>query len=32
MNKPVWHVLFAGSDLIVLDDGGRLECPQSSLK
>jgi len=32
MNKLVWHVLFARSDLIVLDGGGRLECLQSSLK
>ena len=32
MSELVCHVLFVGSDLIVLDDGGRLECPQSSLK
>jgi hypothetical protein len=32
MSKPVCHVLFAAGDLIVLDDGGRLECPESSLK
>jgi hypothetical protein len=32
MNRLVWHVLFAGSDSIVLDDEGRLECPPSSLK
>ena len=32
MSKLACQVLSAASDLIVLDDGGKLECPQSSLK